>query len=77
MIGKNLKGSTPELSDLTADDTALLDSAGTLFGGGGRMSLSSVEFFTDLVGRVAELGFTDAITHWPRPEAPYAADEER
>ncbi|WP_292604735.1 LLM class flavin-dependent oxidoreductase [Nocardioides sp. REDSEA-S30_B4] len=53
----------------------LLDSAGTLFGGAGRMSLSSVELFTDLVGRVAELGFTDAITHWPRPEAPYAADE--
>ena len=53
----------------------LLDSAGTLFGGAGRMSLSSVEFFTDLVGRVGELGFTDAITHWPRPEAPYAADE--
>ena len=53
----------------------LLDSAGTLFGGAGRMSLSSVEFFTDLVGRVGELGFTDAITHWPRPEAPYAASE--
>ncbi len=53
----------------------LLDSAGTLFGGAGRMSLSSVELFTDLVGRVAELGFTDAITHWPRPEAPYAASE--
>lgn len=53
----------------------LLDSAGTLFGGDGRTSLSSVELFTDLVGRVGELGFTDAITHWPRPEAPYAASE--
>ena len=53
----------------------LLDSAGTLFGGDGRTSLSSVEFFTDLVGRVGELGFTDAITHWPRPEPPYAASE--
>ncbi|CAM3749448.1 LLM class flavin-dependent oxidoreductase [Nocardioides marinus] len=53
----------------------LLDSAGTLFGGDGRTSLSSVEFFTDLVGRVGGLGFTDAITHWPRPEPPYAASE--
>jgi hypothetical protein len=53
----------------------LLDSAGTLFGGPGRTSLSSAGFFTDLVGRVSELGFTDAITHWPRPDAPYAASE--
>ena len=30
MIGKNLKGSTPALSDLTPDDTALLDSAHAL-----------------------------------------------
>ena len=30
MIGKNLKGSTPALSDLTPDDTELLDSAHAL-----------------------------------------------
>lgn len=54
----------------------LLDSAGTLHGGPGRTALSSTAFFTDLVGRVAELGFTDAVTHWPRPTAPYAASEQ-
>ena len=64
-----------ELGERDLPRYVLLDSAGTLFGGEGRSSLSSVGFFTDLVGRVAELGFTDAITHWPRPEAPYAADE--
>ena len=53
----------------------LLDAAGTLHGGPGRTALSSATFFTDLVGRVGELGFTDAVTHWPRPAAPYAADE--
>ena len=53
----------------------LLDSAGTLHGGPGRTALSSAAFFTDLVGRVGELGFTDAITHWPRPAAPYAAED--
>jgi alkanesulfonate monooxygenase SsuD/methylene tetrahydromethanopterin reductase-like flavin-dependent oxidoreductase (luciferase family) len=39
----------------------------------GRTSLSSVAFFTDLVGRAGELGFTDVVTHWPRDEEPYAA----
>jgi alkanesulfonate monooxygenase SsuD/methylene tetrahydromethanopterin reductase-like flavin-dependent oxidoreductase (luciferase family) len=38
-----------------------------------RVSLSSVGFFTELVGRAGELGFTDVVTHWPRAEAPYAA----
>ena len=54
----------------------LLDSAGTLHGSAGRTALSSAAFFTDLVGRVGELGFTDAVTHWPRPTAPYAASEQ-
>ena len=26
-------------------------------------------------GRAAELGFTDVVTHWPRPDGPYAGDE--
>ncbi len=51
----------------------LLDSAPHLSGGPGRVALQSVGFFTELVGRAAELGFTDVITHWPRPETPYAA----
>ena len=42
---------------------------------GGRVSLSSVDFFEELVGRADALGFTDVVTHWPRPEEPYAASE--
>lgn len=35
-------------------------------------SLSSVEYFRDALGRAAEAGFTDVITHWPREDGPYA-----
>jgi alkanesulfonate monooxygenase SsuD/methylene tetrahydromethanopterin reductase-like flavin-dependent oxidoreductase (luciferase family) len=35
-------------------------------------SLSSVEYFRDTIGRAAEAGFTDVITHWPREDGPYA-----
>jgi alkanesulfonate monooxygenase SsuD/methylene tetrahydromethanopterin reductase-like flavin-dependent oxidoreductase (luciferase family) len=38
-------------------------------------SLSSVDYFADAVGRAAELGFTDVITHWPRASGWYAGDE--
>ncbi|KAA5836111.1 LLM class flavin-dependent oxidoreductase [Saccharopolyspora hirsuta] len=38
-------------------------------------SMSSVEHFRDVVGRAAELGFTDVITHWPRADGPYAGKE--
>jgi alkanesulfonate monooxygenase SsuD/methylene tetrahydromethanopterin reductase-like flavin-dependent oxidoreductase (luciferase family) len=38
-------------------------------------SLSSVDAFTDAVGRAGELGFTDLVTHWPRREGWYAGDE--
>jgi alkanesulfonate monooxygenase SsuD/methylene tetrahydromethanopterin reductase-like flavin-dependent oxidoreductase (luciferase family) len=41
----------------------------------GTYSLSSAEYFADAVGRAGEIGFTDVITHWPRPEGPYAGDE--
>jgi hypothetical protein len=27
-----------------------------------------------MAGRAAELGFTDVVTHWPRPDGPYAGD---
>ena len=37
-------------------------------------SLTSVAAFEDAVGRAAELGFTDVITHRPRPEPPYAGE---
>ncbi|MDE9366637.1 LLM class flavin-dependent oxidoreductase [Luteipulveratus sp. YIM 133132] len=37
----------------------------------GFYSLESVGRFEDAVGRAAEIGFTDLITHWPRPTDPY------
>ena len=39
-----------------------------------RFSLESVELYAELAGRAAELGFTDVVTHWPRPDGPYAGD---
>src|SRR5215475_665479 len=41
----------------------------------GVYALSSVGCFTDAVGRAGELGFTDVVTHWPRPAGPYAGME--
>jgi alkanesulfonate monooxygenase SsuD/methylene tetrahydromethanopterin reductase-like flavin-dependent oxidoreductase (luciferase family) len=38
-------------------------------------SLSSAGYFADAAGRARELGFTDVISHWPRPAGPYAGDE--
>ena len=38
-------------------------------------SLSSIDAFTEAVERAAALGFTDVITHWPRPDSWYAGDE--
>jgi alkanesulfonate monooxygenase SsuD/methylene tetrahydromethanopterin reductase-like flavin-dependent oxidoreductase (luciferase family) len=38
-------------------------------------SLESVGAFDDAVGRAAELGFTDVISHWPRSEGVYAGSE--
>jgi alkanesulfonate monooxygenase SsuD/methylene tetrahydromethanopterin reductase-like flavin-dependent oxidoreductase (luciferase family) len=43
---------------------------------GGQFSLESVGAFDDMVGRAAQLGFTDVISHWPRAEGIYAGDEE-
>jgi len=39
-----------------------------------RFALSSVATFEEMAGRAGELGFTDVITHWPRPDGPYAGD---
>jgi alkanesulfonate monooxygenase SsuD/methylene tetrahydromethanopterin reductase-like flavin-dependent oxidoreductase (luciferase family) len=41
----------------------------------GTYALSSAGYFAEAVGRAAELGFTDVITHWPRPSGWYAGDE--
>jgi alkanesulfonate monooxygenase SsuD/methylene tetrahydromethanopterin reductase-like flavin-dependent oxidoreductase (luciferase family) len=36
--------------------------------------LDSVAAFAEAIGRYAEVGVTDFVVHWPRPEEPYAAD---
>ena len=41
-----------------------------------RFSLQSVGLFEEMVGRAAALGFTDVISHWPRPRDPYAGSED-
>ncbi|HKN97944.1 MAG TPA: LLM class flavin-dependent oxidoreductase [Pseudonocardiaceae bacterium] len=38
-------------------------------------SLASVGRFTDMVGRAAELGFTDVVAHWPRADGVFAGRE--
>ncbi len=38
-------------------------------------SLSSIDAFADFAGRSEELGFSDVITHWPRPSSWYQGDE--
>jgi alkanesulfonate monooxygenase SsuD/methylene tetrahydromethanopterin reductase-like flavin-dependent oxidoreductase (luciferase family) len=38
-------------------------------------SLSSAAVFADGVGRAADLGFTDVVTHWPRESGWFAGDE--
>ena len=43
---------------------------------GPRFSLESPGLFEEMAGRAAALGFTDVITHWPRPEAPYAGSRD-
>ena len=42
----------------------------------GVFALSSAAVLTDAAGRAASLGFTDVVTHWPRPEGPYAGQED-
>lgn len=41
----------------------------------GTYALSSVGYLVDAAGRAGELGFTDVVTHWPRPDGPYAGRE--
>lgn len=37
-----------------------------------QFSLTSRGVFEEMVGRAEDLGFTDVIAHWPRPDGPYA-----
>jgi alkanesulfonate monooxygenase SsuD/methylene tetrahydromethanopterin reductase-like flavin-dependent oxidoreductase (luciferase family) len=39
-----------------------------------RFSLESADLHEEMSGRAADLGFTDAVTHWPRPDEPYAGE---
>ena len=39
------------------------------------LSVSSIDAFTDAAGRAATLGFTDVLSHWPRPAGVYAGDD--
>ena len=39
-----------------------------------RFALESVGVFEEIAGRVAELGFTDLITHWPRADTAFAGE---
>ncbi|GAA3748406.1 LLM class flavin-dependent oxidoreductase [Leifsonia bigeumensis] len=39
-------------------------------------ALTSVGAWDDAVGRAAELGFTDVVTHWPRTDGIYAGSED-
>ena len=41
-----------------------------------RYALESVDSWEDAVGRAAEAGFTDVITHWPRAEGVYSGSED-
>ncbi len=41
----------------------------------GHYALTSAGYFAEVAGRAGELGFTDFITHWPRPAGPYAGSE--
>lgn len=52
----------------------LPDTAPHLTGDEGRFALSSVAYFEEVAGRVAELGFTDLVTHWPRDDEAYVGD---
>jgi alkanesulfonate monooxygenase SsuD/methylene tetrahydromethanopterin reductase-like flavin-dependent oxidoreductase (luciferase family) len=41
----------------------------------GRYALTSVDAFTEAIGLAGELGFTDVVTHWPRPDGIFAGRE--
>ncbi|MFU8945839.1 LLM class flavin-dependent oxidoreductase [Mycetocola zhadangensis] len=53
---------------LSVDKYLMIDS-------GGIYALESVARFEETVGRAAELGFTEVLTHWPRGTGIYAGSE--
>ncbi|MDJ0376625.1 LLM class flavin-dependent oxidoreductase [Cryobacterium sp. PH31-L1] len=74
---EGLRGLSDRLDDVVrgaARDPATIDRYLSL-DSGGTYSLQSMNAFEDAVGRAAELGFTDVISHWPREHGIYAGDE--
>ena len=60
---------------LAAEDRAPIDIDRVLsVDGSGAFGLSSVEHFSDVLGRADELGFDEVVVHWPRPDGVYAGD---
>lgn len=43
---------------------------------GGQYSLESAAAFEDIAARAGELGFTDVIAHWPRPDGIYSGSRD-
>ncbi|MDQ1670257.1 MAG: hypothetical protein QOE40_2318, partial [Actinomycetota bacterium] len=39
-----------------------------------QFALSSIEQVRDVLGRAGQLGFSEVVVHWPRPEGVYAGD---
>ncbi|MFC6020083.1 LLM class flavin-dependent oxidoreductase [Plantactinospora solaniradicis] len=70
----DLSGRLDETLAATGRDPATLDRYLSL-DSAPVFSLSSTGYFTEAVGRAAELGFTDVVTHWPRESSWYAGDE--
>jgi alkanesulfonate monooxygenase SsuD/methylene tetrahydromethanopterin reductase-like flavin-dependent oxidoreductase (luciferase family) len=68
-----LGGRLEEALDTAGRDSATLERHLNL-DSSPQFALSSVGTFEEMVGRAGELGFTDVITHWPRPDGPYAGD---
>ena len=80
MIYRSLPQADHEVFDILKGEAqreleSLFLSLGFAVLGAGTFALTSRDYFDDAVGRAAQLGFTDVITHWPRPEGPYAGDE--
>jgi alkanesulfonate monooxygenase SsuD/methylene tetrahydromethanopterin reductase-like flavin-dependent oxidoreductase (luciferase family) len=72
-----VRGLTHRLDDVASiegRDPASIDRYLSL-DSGGTYSLQSTNAFEDAVGRAADLGFTDVISHWPRASGIYAGDE--
>jgi alkanesulfonate monooxygenase SsuD/methylene tetrahydromethanopterin reductase-like flavin-dependent oxidoreductase (luciferase family) len=72
-VGELIRRFTGELTAAGRDPAGVpsylsLDASGVY-------SLSSAAVLADAAGRAGELGFTDVITHWPRPDGPYAGSE--